>query len=200
MHVQIAGSMHLGRVLRHCREGVRHRFIHFVIDFDFVGGLARVECRVGYYQRENIAHATGGFANRDKNRQVGNRETRAALSRNIGRGEDPFYALAWLAPPRYRSPELSRAGADSSVQRRAASQGHACRPRKAFRPAPVRFPDIAKETSRSHSRASRSGARDSESIRTLRRSKNAGEVHHSGAVYDRFQASPAVWMASMMRA
>ncbi len=92
MHVQIAGSMHLGRAGLHRGEWVRHRGVNFVIDFDLARGLARVEGRIGYHQSENIADAASGFADGDKDRQVWNRETGAPLPGNIGRGEDPFHA------------------------------------------------------------------------------------------------------------
>ena len=84
--------MHLRRIGRQRIERIGHRLVHFVIDFDLVRGLARVERRVGHYQRENIADAARGFADRHENRQVGNREAGAALSGYIGRRENPFHA------------------------------------------------------------------------------------------------------------
>ena len=85
MHVQVAGSMHLRRVGHHRGERIRHRLKHFVIDLDLGRGLARVERGVRDYQRQNIADATGGFADRDEDRQVGNCKPGAALSGNVGR-------------------------------------------------------------------------------------------------------------------
>ncbi len=92
MHVQIAGRMYLRRIGQHCRERVGHRLVHFVINSDLVRGLSRVESRVGYHQRQNIADAARGLADGHEDRQVRNRETRAALSGNIGRCENPLHA------------------------------------------------------------------------------------------------------------
>ena len=91
MNVQIAGRMHLRRVGQHCREGVRYRLQHFVIDSDLVRGLAGVEGSVCHDQSENIANATRGLADGYKDRQIGNRKTGAALSGNIRRGKNSFH-------------------------------------------------------------------------------------------------------------
>ena len=88
MHVQIAGRMHLRRARFERSKRIGHRSKDFVVDLHFVRGLARVEGGVGDHQREHIAHAAGGLADRHKNGQIGNRQARAALSGNIGRGEN----------------------------------------------------------------------------------------------------------------
>ena len=92
MHVQVSGSMYLWRVRPERRKRIRHRLVDFVVDSDLVRGLARVEDRVSYNESENISDATRGLADRDKNRQVGNRQARTARPRNIRRGEDPHDA------------------------------------------------------------------------------------------------------------
>ena len=134
-------------------ERIGHRLIYFVIDVDLVRGLARVEHRIRHHQRENIADAARGLADGDKDRQVRNRKTGAALPGNIARGEDPFNARHGL---RRRSIDRENLGARVRTQqraRRAACRGRACRPRKAFRREPVRAPDIARAMFLSHSRA-----------------------------------------------
>ena len=89
MHPQIAGGMHLRRAGFHRGKRIGDRFEHRVIDFYFVGGLARVEGGVRDHHGQKISNTTRGFADRNKNRQVRIIEARAALSGNVGGGENP---------------------------------------------------------------------------------------------------------------
>ena len=80
--------MHLRRAGFQRGERIGHRLEHRVIDFHFVGGLARVEGGVRDHHGQKIADAAGGFADRHENRQVGIVEARAALAGNIGCGKN----------------------------------------------------------------------------------------------------------------
>jgi len=84
--------MHLRRAGQHRDERIRHRLVNVVIHLDLVRGLSCMESRICHHERENIADAARCFAGRQENRQVRNRKARAALARNISRGEDSFHA------------------------------------------------------------------------------------------------------------
>ncbi len=81
VHPQIAFGVHLRRARLQGREWIGDRFEHRVIDFHFVGGLARMEGSVRHHHGQKISNAAGGFADRHENRQVGIVEARAALPR-----------------------------------------------------------------------------------------------------------------------
>ena len=94
VHVQIAGRMHLRRSRLERGERIGDRLVDFVIDFDFVRGLPRVESGVGDNQREHVTHAASGFANRDKDGKSGIARPVPRSARHIGCGENLHHSRA----------------------------------------------------------------------------------------------------------